>query len=611
MGLQQVWRISCLALVLGGAAVAGLHAQQLTPVPRVLWFSGVFQPADQQPVAPVETVTVRVYREREGGEALWSESHHVTMEANGHYSLLLGSTVADGVPLTLFTSGEPRWIGISVNRPGETEQPRVHMASVPYALKAADADTLGGLPASAFALAESASSPLTPTASRPASTSSAGVISPLASGTPGYLGKFVDSTTLDNSALFQSAGRIGLGTTAPLDGVHVAVNDGTGTLTGFAVQNLSGAANAYSGMLFYDQGGVLAQFQGFNNTTHEYRINNIASNGTINFRIGGTSRFLVANSGNIGLGVPIPTSKLDVAGDINLTGTLKMTGSTVLRLGTNSVGLGFTAMAANTTGEHNTALGVFALRFNTGGSYNTAVGSNALRDMNGTVFTTIGSYNTGIGVGALQGIVTGSNNTAVGYAAGNSITNTAASNNIMIGSAGEASDDAVIRIGTPGIQSTFYAAGVRGVTTNAADAIPVVISSSGQLGTVSSSRRFKEDIQDMGDASRGLLRLRPVTFRYIQPFGDGAKPIQYGLIAEEVAEVYPDLVARSADGQIETVKYQVLDVLLLNEVQRQQTEIRSLQAEIRAVIAQSRAVVQQNADLQQRLAALEAALGRR
>jgi hypothetical protein len=116
----------------------------------------------------------------------------------------------------------------------------------------------------------------------------------------------------------------------------------------------------------------------------------------------------------------------------------------------------------------------------------------------------------------------------------------------------------------------------------------VVIDSNGQLGTTSSSRRFKEDIEDMGAASRDLMRLRPVTYRYKQPFADGSKPIQYGLIAEEVAEVYPDLVAHSADGKIETVKYQVLDSMLLNELQRQQAEICRLEerlATLEAVLA--------------------------
>jgi hypothetical protein len=81
----------------------------------------------------------------------------------------------------------------------------------------------------------------------------------------------------------------------------------------------------------------------------------------------------------------------------------------------------------------------------------------------------------------------------------------------------------------------------------------------------------------MGDASRGLMSLRPVTFRYKKPFSDGSQPLQYGLIAEEVAEVYPDLITHSADGQIETVKYQLLNSMLLNEVQRQQAEIKALQ----------------------------------
>jgi hypothetical protein len=89
---------------------------------------------------------------------------------------------------------------------------------------------------------------------------------------------------------------------------------------------------------------------------------------------------------------------------------------------------------------------------------------------------------------------------------------------------------------------------VNGVTTTNSAVSVLIDTTNGQLGVTSSSRRYKEDIQDMGEASRGLMRLRPVTFRYQKPFGDGSKPIQYGLIAEEVAEVYPNLVAHSADG---------------------------------------------------------------
>jgi hypothetical protein len=169
--------------------------------------------------------------------------------------------------------------------------------------------------------------------------------------------------------------------------------------------------------------------------------------------------------------------------------------------------------------------------------------------------------------------------------------------------------------GVPYFQSSFFAAGIRGATTGNNDAIPVMIDSAGQLGTVSSSRRFKEDIQDMSDASDGLMSLRPVTFRYKRPFDDGAKPIQYGLIAEEVAEVYPDMVARSADGQIETVKYQLLDPMLLNEVQKQhqhaQQQDETIRRQQELVSQQQEQVLRQQQEigtLEARLAALEARL---
>jgi hypothetical protein len=276
----------------------------------------------------------------------------------------------------------------------------------------------------------------------------------------------------------------------------------------------------------------------------------------------------------------------------------------------NNTGLGFGALANNTTGDFNTAAGSDALRTNSTGSYNTATGSSALPVNTGgsfntasgalaMQFNTTGSSNTGLGYGALDLNSNGGNNTAVGYNAlsnnttgGNNIAvgSTAAanvgsggSNNIDIGSPGTSSDTGAIRIGNPGNQVAFFAAGVRGVTTGSNNAVPVLIDSNGQLGTVSSSERFKEDIRDMGNISDGLMQLRPVVFRYKQPFADGSKPIQFGLIAEEVFKIYPELVARSSDGEIETVKYQVLDSLLLNEVQRQQKQIEDQRDQIRTL----------------------------
>jgi hypothetical protein len=160
---------------------------------------------------------------------------------------------------------------------------------------------------------------------------------------------------------------------------------------------------------------------------------------------------------------------------------------------------------------------------------------------------------------------------------------------VLPGIVSSANDNGDIRIGTQGTnlinRTSFFAGGIRGVTTGNNDAIPVVIDSNGQLGTVSSSRRFKEDINDMDTVSTGLMRLRPVTFRYQKPFTDGSKPIQYGLIAEEVADVYPELVAHSADGQIETVKYQALNSMLLNELQKEHKQVQEQAEAIRLLEA--------------------------
>jgi hypothetical protein len=209
---------------------------------------------------------------------------------------------------------------------------------------------------------------------------------------------------------------------------------------------------------------------------------------------------------------------------------------------------------------------------------------------------TTGRTNTAIGLGALLSNITGGSNSAIGPYAGANIVN--GSFNIMLGNQGTSSDDHVIRIGD--VQTQTFIAGISGVNVSG---VPVVVSSTWQLGIAQSSRRFKEDIQDMGDTSSSLLLLRPVTYRYKQPFPDGSKPLDFGLIAEEVAEVYPDLVARSQDGQIQTVMYQKLTPMLLNEVQKLNSELaaerkkaQSLQEESKLLkdrMSQLEALVQQ------------------
>jgi hypothetical protein len=229
----------------------------------------------------------------------------------------------------------------------------------------------------------------------------------------------------------------------------------------------------------------------------------------------------------------------------------------------DNTAVGYLTLFSNTSGNTNAAVGPYALSANTTGNSNVAFGYGSL------VHNTTGSTNVALGVGALELNQTGGSNTAVGFFAGGN--STTGAGNIYLGAqvAGVAGESNTMYLGKVGTQTKTVIAGIRGVTTGVADAIPVVIDSNGQLGTVSSSIRFKEDIHDMADASRRLLRLRPVTFRYTQPYINGAKPIQYGLIAEEVAEVFPELAVRGADGQVETVHYETLNVLLLNELQQQ------------------------------------------
>jgi hypothetical protein len=231
---------------------------------------------------------------------------------------------------------------------------------------------------------------------------------------------------------------------------------------------------------------------------------------------------------------------------------------------------------------------VGALRSNTTGGWNTASGNYALRN------NTFGNKNTASGAYALLYNATGSENIGIGYQGGRDLL---LSDNIAIGNYGTATDSGTIRIGTSSTHSTAFVAGIRGVTTANADAIPVLIDSGGQLGTVSSSRRFKEDIRDMDDATERLMDLRPVLFRFKEREG----PDEYGLIAEEVAEVSPELVVFDEEGQPFTVKYHLLSTMLLNEVQRMQRELD----EVRVRDAEVASLGSDLAALTERLAALE------
>ena len=250
-------------------------------------------------------------------------------------------------------------------------------------------------------------------------------------------------------------------------------------------------------------------------------------------------------------------------------GNLALTSNTS---GAANTAVGSVALFENTTGQSLTAIGVNALRNNTSGNFNTATGQNALLEntiggdntaigYNAIDANTTGNSNTAIGRGALDGNSIGSNNTAIGFTAGNQITG---DNNIDIGNAGVAGESGIIHIGTAGTHTATFIAGIRETPLAQGVAIAVGITADGQLGVRASSERFKEAIKPMDKTSEAIFSLQPVTFRYKKALDPAALP-QFGLVAEQVAKVDPDLVVSDENGKPFTVRYEEVNAMLLNE----------------------------------------------
>jgi trimeric autotransporter adhesin len=267
--------------------------------------------------------------------------------------------------------------------------------------------------------------------------------------------------------------------------------------------------------------------------------------------------------------------------------------------------LGDDALINDTFGSWNTAIGLVALYNDNGGSYNTGTGVAALysngfgieNTANGfhALYNDNGSYNTATGADALLNNTTGSSNIALGHEAGSNITT--GSHNIDIGNAGVAGDFRTIRIGKQGLQTATHIAAISGVTVPTG--VPVIVDTNGHLGTTTSSARFKESIQPMDKASEAILSLKPVTFRYKHNLDPDGIP-QFGLVAEQVEKVNPDLVARDEQGKPYTVRYEAVNAMLPNEflkahrkldeqgalISRQQKQIEALTAGLQKVSAE-------------------------
>jgi hypothetical protein len=617
-------------------------------VPRLIKFTGTLFDAQTRPMVGPVGVTFALYAQQTGGAALWMETQNVKPDANGEYTVFLGAESSHGVPAELFTTGEARWLGIQMER--QTEQERVLLVSVPYALKAADAESLGGLPASAYSLAQ----PSAPAVSGAPGTSGASGTSATGSGAApqGSTSKSVTNArpqpagaiaanfipvftsnagTLGSSVLFQnpSSNFLGVGTATPVSALDLRLT-GTGVGDVVSVGNQSGGGRF--GVLGFSR-GVGAPFivQGDLNDDLVLGANL-------------SEKMRITSAGNVGIGATAPSSKLTVNGVANQLGVQSSTsggeasmafipggGVHTWQAGVNTFGPGFFVYengggyrlvvkeggAVNINGSLNLpntagpAVGVISLggvpfahnygvlntfvgqsagNFTMTGSRNTASGVDALSN------NTTGTSNTAIGLDALFNNTTGGVNIAIGSLAG--LNATTGDDNIYIGNFGVAAEGNTIRIGSVGNQTNTFIAGisVAGVT-----GASVLVDSSGHLGVATSSRRFKYDIQDMGEASNDLLRLRPVSFRYKQGQEEGSHPLQFGLIAEEVAEVYPELVQYGEKGEVNTVLYNQLPALLLNEVQKQHGQIEAQERQIETQREQLLVQAAQLADLRARL----------
>jgi hypothetical protein len=252
-------------------------------------------------------------------------------------------------------------------------------------------------------------------------------------------------------------------------------------------------------------------------------------------------------------------------------------GALLTTTGEGNTATGTGALLSDTTGSTNTADGVFALFSNTTGSDNTAIGRRALQN-------NTGSSNTAVGWDALFNTSTGDDNVALGRDSG--LNQTTGTSNIFIGDIGGAGISNVIAIGNSPVSGTSYnkcyIGAIYGITTGSTTTLPVIIDNFGQLGTAPSAARFKKQIKPMDQASESVLALKPVTFQYKS---DKTNTPQFGLVAEEVAAVNPDLVVCDKNGQLYSVRYDAVNAMLLNEFLKEHREVQELKKEVAALTA--------------------------
>jgi hypothetical protein len=594
------------------------NAPALAPsvqVPRLIRFSGIAKDATGKPMTGVVGITFSLYKDQQGDVPLWIETQNAQPDSSGHYTVLLGSTKSTGMPAELFMSGDARWLGVRAQ--GQDEEARVLMVSVPYALKAEDAETIGGLPPSAFVMAnQSAGQSAKGNSINVTSTKSKTPLdSPCVNaGAVGRIAKFFAPTCVNNSIMFQAANRIGIGVPAP-----TAKLDVDGSLNILATSSFNIGTQPFAFGSFAN----LNAFLGFAGNSTMTGIDNTATgaqaflsntNGNYNTATGSQALYstttasdntatgfqaLYSNAGSDNTATGFQALYNNTSGDNTATGSQALynnttgganTASGVQALYNNTTGSdntasGVSALSNNMTGIRNTATGVLALGGSTG-SYNTADGFLALANTAGSNSTAIGwgalgnsttgGANTASGAEALVYNTTGSYNTALGYLAGPDANSPNLSNTTAIGWKATVSQSNALILGGSGA----YAVNV-GIGTATPSNVFTIAQNAGHAiadgWDTYSSRRWKTNIQTLHGALGKVEQLRGVSYDLK---ANGKHEV--GVIAEEVGTVVPEIVSWDKNGKdARGVDYSRLTALLIEAVKQQQREIRNLKSELR------------------------------
>ena len=613
-----------LSLSLAASAQQGAGTGTSAPVvPTLVNFNGTLRDAAGKPLTGPQQITFSLYKEAEGGAALWMEAQTVEADATGLYTVTLGSSTSQGMPAPLFATGEARWLGVRIQgqEGGQEEQPRILLVSVPYALKAADAETLGGLPSSAFALAPVATSTAPAIGSTPAA-SPARRLPPASlvttqGGTFDTLALFSTSTDIERSVVSQA----GSGATAKI-GINVNpattldVN-GDATVRGSLTANSSVNASSYeiggSPWAFGDlYGNIFIGFTG--NTTNRGSANTATGSSALANNTGGAD--------NTAYGESALYNNTTGVGNTAIGDDPLMSNTT----GSWNVAVGASPLSENISGGSNVAVGLSALFSDTSGSSNVAIGPSALLRI-GT-----GSYNTGLGhmagadagaaltnataIGAFSDVTT-SNSLVLGSI--NGVNSATADTNVGIGLTAPTarlhignSNTTGLRVEGPSSSGTGTLAGSFGgygdFSIDASGFVSgrLVVKENGNVGIGTATPDNKLSVNGSADKTGGgswgtfsdrrlkdldgsfvsglsqVLRINPVRYRYKEENGmnihDSEEHI--GLVAQEVQSVIPEAVTENSKGYL-LVNNDPIIWAMLNAIKEQQRQIDEQRRQIR------------------------------